>query len=77
MNIVVFETEEWAPKTWQRIKGDHEVILVEELLTSSNVDGHADAEVISTDLSRLDAGILGKFKDLQLIAVRSTGVYKA
>ena len=76
MNIVVFETETWAQKTWQRIKGDHEVRLVEELLTSSNVDGYADAEVISTDLSRLDAGILGQFEDLQIIAVRSTGVDK-
>jgi D-lactate dehydrogenase len=76
MNIVVFETEAWAQTTWQRIKGDHEVRLVEEFLTSSNADGHADAEVISTDLSRLDAGILEKFEDLQLIATRSTGVDK-
>ena len=74
MNIVVFETETWAQTAWQRMKDDHEVRLLEEFLTSSNANEHADAKVISTDLSRLDAGILEKFKNLQLIATRSTGV---
>jgi D-lactate dehydrogenase len=74
MNIVVFETETWAQTAWQRMKGDHEVRLLEEFLTSSNADEHADAKVISTDLSQLDTDILEKFKDLQLIAQRSTGV---
>jgi D-lactate dehydrogenase len=76
MNIVVFETETWAQTAWQRMKGGHEVRLLEEFLTSSNADKHADANVISTDLSRLDAGILEKLQDLQLIATRSTGVDK-
>ena len=74
MNIVVFETETWAQTAWQRMKGCHEVRLLKEFLTSSNADEHADAKVISTDLSRIDAGILEKFEDLQLIATRSTGV---
>jgi D-lactate dehydrogenase len=76
MKIVVFETETWAQTAWQRMKGDHEVSLLEEFLTLSNADEHANANVISTDLSRLDAGILEKFEDLQLIATRSTGVDK-
>ena len=76
MNIVVFETETWARTAWQRMKGDHEVRLLEEFLTSSNADEYADATVISTDLSRLDAEILEKFKDLKLITTRSTGVDK-
>ena len=58
MNIVIFEAETWAQTAWQRMKGDHEVRLLEEFLTSSNADEHADAKVISTDLSRLDADIL-------------------
>lgn len=74
MNIVVFETETWAQTAWQRMTGDHELRLLKGFLTSSNADEHADAKVISTDLSRLDAMILEKFEDLQLIAKRSTGV---
>ncbi len=74
MNIVVFETETWAQTAWQRMKGNHEVRLLEEFLTSSIANEYTDAKVISTDLSRLDAGILEKFEDLQLIATRSTGV---
>ena len=62
MNIVVFETETWAQTAWQRMKGDHEVSLLEEFLTTSNADEYADAKVISTDLSRLDAEILEKFE---------------
>ncbi len=76
MNIVVFETETWAQTAWQRMKGGHEVRLLEEFLTLSNADEHVDANVISTDLSRLDAAILEKFKDLKLIARRSTDVDK-
>ncbi len=76
MNIVVFETETWAQTAWQRMKDHQEVRLLEEFLTSSNADENADAKVISTDLSRLDAAILEKFKDLKLIARRSTGVDK-
>ena len=74
MNIVVFETETWAQTAWQRMKDNDEVRLLEEYLTSSNANEHADAKMISTDLSRLDAGILEKFENLQLIATRSTGV---
>ncbi len=70
MNIVVFETETWAQTAWQRMKDHHEVKLLEEFLTSSNADEYADAKVISTDLSRLDAAILEKIKDLKLIARR-------
>ncbi len=76
MNTVVFETATWAQTAWHRMKGDHEVRLLEEFLTSSNAEENADAKVISTDLSRLDAAILEKFEDLKLIAKRSTGVDK-
>jgi len=68
MNIVVFETETWAQTAWQRMKDDHEIRLLEKFLTSSNADEHADAIMISTDLSRLDAGILEKFENLIKIA---------
>ena len=51
MNIVVFETETWAKTAWQRMKDDHEVRLLEEYLTSSTADEHADAIMISTDYS--------------------------
>ena len=56
MNIVVFETETWAQTAWQRMKDDHEVRLLEEYLTSSNADEHADAIMISTDLSGTSSG---------------------
>ena len=76
MNIVVFETETWAQTAWQRMEGDHRVRLLEEFLTSSNADEYAEAQVISIDLSRLDAEILEKFENLKLITTRSTGVDK-
>jgi len=56
MNIVVFETETWAQTAWQRMKGDHEVRLLEEFLTSSNANEHADAKMISTDYSGTSSG---------------------
>ncbi len=76
MNIVVFETEPWARTAWDRMKRDHDVKLLEEFLTSANAGEHSDVDVICTDLSRLDADTLDKFKNLKLIATRSTGVDK-
>ena len=76
MKIVVFETEPWARTAWDRMKRDHDVKLLEELLTSANAGEHPDVDVICADLSRLDADTLDKFKNLKLIATRSTGVDK-
>lgn len=74
MKIVVFEAEPWTRVAWDKMAHDHEVKFVKELLTQSSVVGHTDADVISMDMSVLDAEILAKFSSLKLIATRSTGV---
>ena len=74
MKIVVFEAAPWTRVAWNKMAHDYEVKFVEELLTQTSVVGHTDADVISMDMSVLDAQILAKFSSLKLIATRSTGV---
>jgi D-lactate dehydrogenase len=74
MKIVVFEAEPWTRAAWSKIAHDFEVKFVEEFLTQTNVLEHTNADMISMDMSVLDAEILTKFAGLKLIAARSTGV---
>lgn len=74
MKIVVFEAEPWVRAAWHPPKPNHEVALVEEILTPSNVNQYSDAEIISSDISILSKDVLVELKNLKLIAARCTGV---
>lgn len=74
MKIVVFENESWVDAGWPRLQRDHEILFLEDFLTPANVGEHTDAQVVSTDLSRLDSSTLDRMKRLKLIVNRSTGV---
>lgn len=74
MKIVVFETEPWEQKAFDELKKDHEVVLLENRLSAENAPEYSDAEIISTFIySYLDERVLEQFKDLKMIATRSTG----
>ena len=74
MKIVAFEVEAWEQKAFDALKGDHEVEFVAEKLSEKNASAYPDAEIISTFIySALSEQILANFKQLQLIATRSTG----
>ena len=61
-------------KAWNILGPDHEVKEVAELLTYTTINEYVDADIISTDISVLSQGLLKRFNNLKLIAIRSTGV---
>jgi D-lactate dehydrogenase len=74
VKIVIFEVEPWERETFVQLQDGDEVEFTEAPLTRENAGQYADAEVISTFIySDLNAEILQKFDNLQLIATRSTG----
>jgi D-lactate dehydrogenase len=74
MKIVVFEVEEWERRTFERLKTEHEIEFVNELLNMDNVKQYADAEAVSPFIySDLSADVLKNLSRLKLIATRSTG----
>jgi D-lactate dehydrogenase len=74
MKIVIFENEPWMGTDWHHLQREHVVEAVAELLTAANIDEYADADIISTDISVLDEKLLARFKNLKMIAARTTGV---
>ena len=74
MKLAVFEAWPWVKSAWHQVQGHHEVILIEEVLTVTNVADHTDADIISMDVSVLNENLLGNFDRLKFIAARSTGV---
>lgn len=74
MKIIVFEVEEWERPAFDRLKEEHEITFVDDLLTKDNVKQYADAEVVSPFIySDLSSGVLKHLNRLKLIATRSTG----
>jgi D-lactate dehydrogenase len=74
MKVVVFESEPREEPVFERLKPDHDLILVSEPLGAANVERHSDAEAISTFIySKLDREMLEHLPALKLIATRSTG----
>lgn len=74
MKIVVFELEDWEHESFKRLEKDHEVVLSSQGITTEVTDKHADADCVSPFIySDLDANMLKRFKNLKLIATRSTG----
>ncbi len=74
MKISVFESEPWEKEAFEALEADHEIRFVEGPLDAGNARDHEDADVISTFIySSLGSDVLEIFKNLQLIATRSTG----
>ncbi|MFH1156304.1 MAG: NAD(P)-dependent oxidoreductase [Pseudomonadota bacterium] len=71
--IVIYEADDSMMEVFKAIGTDQSVVFVEQLLSMSNVGVHGDADVICMDQSVLTAQLLEQFKNLGLIAVRSTG----
>lgn len=72
MKVVFFETKAWEKEELSRNFPDS--LLTQDKLTVENAEKFSDAEVISTFIySDLSEKVLSKFKNLKLIATRSTG----
>ena len=75
MRIAVFEVEEWERAAFDRADSGHEIRFLADPLTAGNAGPYADADVISTFIySELDRAALSRFRNLLLIATRSTGL---
>lgn len=75
MDLVVFESEPRERAAFERLAPACKVTFVEEPLGPDNAAAHAHAQIVSTFIySDLSAPVLDAFKDLKLIATRSTGV---
>lgn len=74
MKICVFEVEPWERQAFEVLADEHEVVFSSKPLTESNIAEYADADIVSVFIySDLDADVLSKFKNLQMVATRSTG----
>jgi len=74
MKMVIFETEPWEKKAFEKIENEHPMEFIEGPLTADNAEQYADAGIISTFIySELTERVLKQFDDLKLIATRSTG----
>ncbi|OGP22438.1 MAG: hydroxyacid dehydrogenase [Deltaproteobacteria bacterium GWA2_55_10] len=74
MKMAVFEVEEWERAAFDRIDSGHEIRFLSDHLTAGNAGPYTDVDVISTFIySELDRAALSRFRNLKLIATRSTG----
>lgn len=74
MKTHLFESEPWIKTAWQATGSPLEVVWVKGMLTPDNARMYDDAEIISIDMSILSEALLKQFKQLKLVALRSTGV---
>ena len=73
LKIVIYEANDLMVEVFKALETDHDLVFEEQLLSKDKAGAHGDADVICMDQSVLTAPILGHFKNLGLIAVRSTG----
>lgn len=74
MKLAIFEVEQWEREIFDTLEPGTEVRFSAEPLTPENAAFFADADIISTFIySELNSTVLKKFKNLKLIATRSTG----
>jgi len=74
MKIVIFEAEQWERKAFDRLAIGHDLNFVDQPLDERVDEKFSDAAIISTFIySDLHQKALSKFKNLKLIATRSTG----
>lgn len=73
MKIVSFEMEQWERSAFENISG-HEIEIEDGKVSPDKASQYSDADIISVFVySRLDKEVLSKFKNLKMIATRSTG----
>ncbi|MFP4165008.1 MAG: hydroxyacid dehydrogenase [Chitinispirillaceae bacterium] len=73
MKIISFDMEQWERGAFENITG-HEVIIEDDKLTPQRAAQYSDADIISVFVySRIDEEVLSQFKNLKMIATRSTG----
>lgn len=75
MKIVLFEIEAWERNAFSELEDrGHEIVFEKRPLDADTAAEHSDAEIISAFIySKFNADVLAKFKDLKMIATRSTG----
>jgi len=74
LKIAFFETEEWEKPYLKKELKNHKLYFFNDAVNESNVNKIKDVDIISIFIySKLDKSILSKFKNLKLIATRSTG----
>ncbi len=74
MNIVCFEIEDWESDTLRPLCRNLDITMTSDNLDQDNADKYADTRIISCFIySNLRQPVLEKFKNLKLIATRSTG----
>jgi D-lactate dehydrogenase len=74
MKVVVFEVEPREAPTFERLKAQNEIVLIEGPLSATTAAEFSDAEVISTFVySKIDRRVLERLTALKMIATRSTG----
>lgn len=74
MKIAIFEIEPWEQAGFEKAGTGHAVIFTENPLGTDTASAFSDAEIISTFIySDLSAQTLQQFKNLKMVATRSTG----
>jgi len=74
MKIVAFELEDWEHEAFKRLEKDHEMVFTDQNISGKLAGKYTDADVISPFIySELGTESLRQFKNLKLIATRSTG----
>ena len=74
MKIAVFELEDWERETFRKLEEGHDVLMSGKSVQEETEGRFLEAKAISPFIySKLDADALARFKNLKLIATRSTG----
>ena len=74
MKLAVFEVENWEREALKKLSSQHEINFSSKPLRASNASRYAAAEIISPFIySDVGSRVLRQFKNLKLIATRSTG----
>lgn len=74
MKVIGFELEDWEREVFDMIRDEHDLLLMSEPLNRQVGQDLLDAEAISTFVySDLSARSLQQFRNLKLVATRSTG----
>lgn len=74
MKILICDVEDWEKERFQSLSESHEMVFCERKLSPETMEQAPDAQVLSSFIhSPLDASLLGKLPELELVATRSTG----
>ncbi len=73
LKTIVFENEPLIVNTFNGLESEHDLLFVDGLLSEANVGRYDDADIICTDQSILNKGVLERLGRLRMIALRCTG----